>query len=140
MLEMWCSISSWLTIFPTRSCSGLEAVGDHHDAAAAGALRRLDDEIVVLADDLVELVDAFLGLDDAVHLRHVDAGLERAFLGDDLVVHHRIQVPLVVLQDVIGIASVDAHHAFRGQVFPVFQIDMVQSLSRALKRNSSVRR
>ena len=93
-----------------------EAVGDDHDAVTAGALRRLDDEIGAPGDDLVELVDAFLGVDDAVQFRHIDAGLDGPLLGDDLVVDDRVQVPFVVLQHVVRVASVDAHDAlgFKG--------------------------
>jgi len=90
----------------------LEAVGDHQNAVTAGTLRRLDDEIVVVADDVLELLDIPLSLDHPVHFRHVDARLDGALLGDDLVVDDRIQMPLVVLEHVVRITPVDAHDAF----------------------------
>src|SRR5690606_37827733 len=90
----------------------LEAVGDHQDAIAAGTLGRLDHEVVVLADDLVELLDFLLGRDDPVQFRHMDAGLDRPLLGDDLVIDDRVQVPLVVLEYIVRVAPVDTHDAF----------------------------
>ncbi len=98
--------------------AAFEAVGDHQDAVAAGALRRLDHEVVALADDLVELVDLLLGGNDPVHLGYVDPRLDGALLGDDLVVDDRVQVPLVVLQHVVRVASVDAHDPFGFKGFP----------------------
>ncbi|MNC52516.1 hypothetical protein D3C75_1018650 [compost metagenome] len=121
----------------------LEAVGDYQDAVTAGALRRLDDEIAATADDLVELLDLFFGLDDAVHFRHMDAGRQCALLGDDLVVDDRVQVALVVLQHVVRVAPVDTHDAPGLQGFPRLDQAKHQASAffrNALKRTSSVRR
>src|SRR5690606_11871954 len=94
-----------------RFVAVLEAVGDYQDAVTAGPLGRLDHEVRAVADDLAQLVDAFFRVDHAVHFRHVNAGGDGPFLGDDLVIHDRIQVALVVLQHVIRVAPVDAHDA-----------------------------
>ncbi|MDT4873105.1 hypothetical protein FQZ97_1083320 [compost metagenome] len=103
-----------------RSIAILETVGDDQDTVTAGALGRLDHEVRPLANDLAQLVDALFGLDHAVHFRHVDAGGDGAFLGDDLVIDDRIQVALVVLQHIVRVASVDAHDAFGFKGLPGF--------------------
>src|SRR5690606_17024357 len=92
--------------------AALELVGDHQNAVTTGTLRRLDHEVAAVADDLVELLDLLFRGDDAVQLRHMDAGGDGALLGDDLVVDYGVQVPLVVLQHVVRIAPVDPHDAF----------------------------
>ncbi|MCY1447856.1 hypothetical protein D9M71_644950 [compost metagenome] len=126
-----------------RLVAVLEAVGDDQDAVTAGALRRLDDEIAAPANDLVKLIDLFLGLDDAVHFRHMDAGRQCALLGDDLVVDDRVQAALVVLQHIVRVTSVDPHDAAGLQGFP--RLDQAKHqesafFRKALKRTSSVRR
>ncbi len=126
-----------------RAVAVLEAVGDHQDAVTTGALRRLDDEIAAPTNDLVELLDLFLGLDDAVHFRHMDAGRQGALLGDDLVIDDRVQVALVVLQHVVRVAPVDTHDAPGLQGFPRLDQAKHQASAffrNALKRTSSVRR
>ncbi|MCY1423166.1 hypothetical protein D9M71_388730 [compost metagenome] len=125
-----------------RAITVFEAIGDHQDAVTAGALGRLDDEVVALADDLAEFFDLFLGGDDPVHFRHVNAGLDRTLLGDDLVIDDRVQMALVVLEDVVRIAPVDTHDAPGLQGFPGFPETEHQAsaFTKALKRTSSVRR
>ncbi len=126
-----------------RAIAPLEAVGDDNDAVAAGALRRLDHEIVAPADDLVELVDFLLGGDHAIQLRHMDAGGDGAFLGDDLVIDDRVQAALVVLEHVVRVTPIDAHDAPGFQGFPGLPEAEHQASAffrKALKRTSSVRR
>ncbi len=126
-----------------RAVTVLEAVGDHQDAVTAGTLGRLDDEVAAPADDLVQLVDLLLGLDDAVHFRHMDTGRQGALLGDDLVVDDRVQAALVVLEHIVRVAPVDAHDAPGLQGFPGLDQAKHQASAffrNALKRTSSVRR
>src|SRR5690606_21286842 len=86
-----------------RAIATFETVRDHQNAVAAGALGRLDDEVLMVLDDVLELLDILFGFDNPVHFRHVDAGRDGAFLGDDLVIDDRIQVPLVVLEHVVRV-------------------------------------
>src|SRR5690606_6567885 len=55
-----------------RAITPLVAVTDNHDAVTAGALRRLDDEVLVAFNQFAELADILFAIDDAVHFRHVD--------------------------------------------------------------------
>src|SRR5450830_567796 len=125
-----------------RAIAPLKAVGDDEDAVTAGALGRLDHEVAAPANDLVELVDFLLGGDHPVHFRHVDAGRQGPFLGDDLVIHDRVQAALVVLEHVVGVTPVDAHDAARFQGLPGLpEAEHYESaLRKALKRTNSVRR
>src|SRR5690606_30143116 len=101
-----------------RSVTAFETVGNHQNAVTPCALGGLDDEITAPADDLFELLDLLFRLDDPVHLRDVNAGLDGPFLGDDLVIDNRVQTALVVLQHVVRIAPIDAHDAFVVQALP----------------------
>src|SRR5450830_439187 len=125
-----------------RAIAPLKAVGDDEDAVTAGALGRLDHEVAAPANDLVELVDFLLGGYRPVHFRHVDAGRQGPFLGDDLVIHDRVQAALVVLEHVVGVTPVDAHDAARFQGLPGLpEAEHYESaLRKALKRTNSVRR
>ena len=120
----------------------LEAVGDHHDAIAAGALGRLDHEVAVGLDNALELTDALLGINDAVHVRHLDAGVQGQLLGADLVVHQRVQAPVVVGQHIVAVALVDAHHATAAQGPPGADSEHQRPPSSVIarKRISSARR
>ncbi|MNP21212.1 hypothetical protein D3C76_1138220 [compost metagenome] len=120
-----------------------KAVGNYQNAITAGPLGRLDDEIAAPADDLVELLDFLLRGNDPVHLRHVNAGLERTLLGDDLVIDDGVQTALVVLEDVVRVAPVDAHDAPGLEGLPGLPEAEHQDSAffrKALKRTSSVRR
>ncbi|MNY20342.1 hypothetical protein D3C86_1538160 [compost metagenome] len=126
-----------------RAIAALETVGNHDDAVTASALGRFDHKVVAPADDLVEFVDFLLGGDHAVQLRHVNAGRDGAFLGDDLVIDNRVQAALVVLEHVVRVAPVDAHDApgFQGLPgLPEAEHQASAFFRKALKRTSSVRR
>jgi len=97
-----------------------ETVGDHDNAVTAGALCRLDDEVVMAFDDALEVVDFLFRGNDPVQLGHMDAGGDGTFLGEDLVIDDGVQVPFVVLQHVIRIAPVDTHDALGFQGLPAF--------------------
>ena len=125
-----------------RAIAPFKPVGHHQDAVTAGALGGLDHEVAAPADDLVELVDFLFGGDHPVHFRHVDAGRQGPFLGDDLVIHDGVQAALVVLEHVVGITPVNAHDPPRFQGLPGLpEAEHQESAFRnALKRTSSVRR
>jgi hypothetical protein len=121
----------------------LEPVGNHNDAVTARALGRFDHEVVAPADDLAEVVDFFFGRDHAVQFRHMNAGGDGAFLGDDLVIDNRVQTALVVLEHVVRVTPIDPHDApgFQGLPgFPEAEHQASAFFRKALKRTSSVRR
>ena len=119
-----------------------ETVGDHQNAVAARTLCGLDHEVVTATNDVVEFFDFFLGGDHPVHFRYVNPRLDGALLGNDLVIHNRIQAALVVLEYVVRIAPIDAHDASGFQGLPGLPEAKHQesAFMKALKRISSVRR
>ena len=119
-----------------------EAVRNHQNAVTACTLGRLDHEVAAITDDVIELFDFFFGGNHAVHFRYVNTGLDSAFLGDDLVIHDRIQTAFVVLEYVVRIAPIDAHDAPGFQGLPGLPEAEHQesAFKNALKRTSSVRR
>src|SRR5690606_30635106 len=95
----------------SRAIASFGPVAHQPDAVTAVPLGRLDDEVLVVLHQLGDLADVLFGINDAVQVGHVDLGGDGPFLGQDLVIDHRIQVPLVVLEHIVGVATVDAHHA-----------------------------
>jgi hypothetical protein len=88
-----------------------EAAAHHQDAVAAAAVGRLDDEILARAQNPLQILALVLFRDHGVEFRHGDAARQRELLGQQLVVHQRIQAALVVGHDEIGVALVHAQHA-----------------------------
>ena len=137
-----------LQLFGGNDASGsgaeiiLEAIGNHHDAVTAGPLRGLDYEIPVLLHYPVQGADTLLGGDGAVHVRHTDSRIQRHLLGLNLVVHQRVQAALVITQDVIAIALINAHDATGAQGLAGFRPEhqRLSPSTMARNRNSSVRR
>jgi hypothetical protein len=89
---------------------------DDDDAFAAGAVRGLDHEIAVLAEQAVQRAGVVVGLDHAVERRHRNPGFDRELFGDQLVVHPRVEMARVAGRDVIAIAAIQPHDAERAQL------------------------
>ena len=88
-----------------------EAVGNHDNAVPAGTLRRLDNKIPMPGEQRSEAGNITLGFNYPVQRRNPHAGINSTLLGQQLVIHQRIQVALVVTQDQLAVALVNPKHA-----------------------------
>jgi hypothetical protein len=86
---------------------------DNQDSVAAGPAGRFHHELPIIICYFVVISDLMRIFDLPIQGGNVDADVLREFLGQELVVGHRIVSPLVVGKKVIGIAFVQAHNAIR---------------------------
>src|SRR5690606_8017166 len=94
-----------------------DPAGDHQDAVAAAAGGRLDDELVVPGQQLLDAPGLVVGLDHPEQAGHGDAGPFGKLLGAQLVVHQREQPTGIVRMDVARVALVHPDDAQPAQAF-----------------------